>query len=64
MKGVDHLIINSPYEEPTSYWFNDAQTQSFKKIKGRRPAGYFISDPNNPDVGIYKELDLVALTKS
>ena len=63
MKGVDHLIINSPYEEPKSYWFNDAETQSFKKLEGRRPAGYFISDPKNPDAGIYKELDLVNLIR-
>jgi hypothetical protein len=30
--GIDHLIINSPFEEPKQYWSHDRQTQTFKRL--------------------------------
>ena len=44
--GIDHLIINKPYDEPDSYWQYDAMSMSFKLAKGRRPAGYMVASSN------------------
>ncbi len=33
---IDHLIINSPYEEPKYYWKRDPNTLLFDKIDGRQ----------------------------
>ena len=38
--AIDQLIINSPYEEPTSYWAYHRETRFFTRKEGRRPAGY------------------------
>lgn len=61
-RGIDHLIINSAYKEPTEYWRYNTTLKHFYREQGRRPAGYVIADPNatsydNP--GIFKELELV-----
>ncbi len=37
---IDQLIINSPYDEPSSYWRYDRQTRTFSREAGRRSAGY------------------------
>ena len=66
MKKIDNLIINSAYQEPSAYWKYDPQRQSFDKIEGRRPAGYFISDQSGDvygDNGIFVELPLVNLIR-
>lgn len=42
---IDHLIINSPYEEPKYYWKREEMTGFFKKEDGRRPAGYVVATP-------------------
>jgi type III restriction enzyme len=36
---IDHLIINSPYEELKFFWFFDREKRSFEKRDGRWPAG-------------------------
>ncbi len=42
-KGITHLIINSPYEEPNRHWSYRRETQTFSLEDGRRPAGYVIA---------------------
>jgi hypothetical protein len=32
---IDHLIINSPYSEPTSYWSYDRKNRNFVETKGQ-----------------------------
>ncbi|MCK7510853.1 MAG: hypothetical protein MZV70_46820 [Desulfobacterales bacterium] len=44
-KVIDHLIISSPFEVPTQHWEQDEQTKTFELRDGRRPAGYYITDP-------------------
>lgn len=44
---IDHLIINSPYEEPKLYWKRDERTGEFFKEQGRRPAGYVVANPES-----------------
>jgi type III restriction enzyme len=59
---IDHLIINSPYEEPKAYWKRDPSTLLFDKVEGRRPAGYFVATPGaNPvnDAGTFIAIPLV-----
>ena len=46
-KYIDQLIVNSPYEEPTSYWDQDPRTRLFELKDGRRPAGYVVSPPRD-----------------
>ncbi len=47
--AIDHLIINSPYVEPTAYWKRDPSALLFDQVEGRRPAGYFVATPGaNP----------------
>lgn len=41
-----HLIINSPYAEPTRHWKRDASSGLFDLVEGRRPAGYIIAAPD------------------
>jgi type III restriction enzyme len=60
--SIDQLIINSPYEEPTSYWAYHRQTRFFTRNGGRRPAGYVTATPGArsfDDPGIFRELPLV-----
>ena len=60
--GIDHLIINSAYEEPQYHWLHDDNGQTFHKEPGRREAGYFIvgqgSNQYN-DAGQFIKLPLV-----
>ena len=59
---IDHLIINSPYKEPESYWHYDRNSKTFDERHGRRPAGYIIATPGSTahdDMGIFIELPLV-----
>ncbi|MDE3090078.1 MAG: DEAD/DEAH box helicase family protein [Chloroflexota bacterium] len=59
---IDHLIINSPYEEPKYYWKRDPNTLLFDKVEGRRPAGYVVATPGaNPtnDTGTFVPIPLV-----
>jgi len=44
---IDHLIINTPYEEPKLYWKRDERTGEFFKESGRRPAGYVVANPES-----------------
>lgn len=43
MAGIDKLIINSAYHEPTSHWRYNLETQQFERTQGRRPAGYVVA---------------------
>jgi len=60
--GIDHLIINSPYEEPSRHWSYNRDKRQFHKAEGRRPAGYVIASSHSKsfdDPGIFVELPLV-----
>jgi type III restriction enzyme len=60
--GIDHLIINKPYEEPGRFWQYDALSMSFKLATGRRPAGYMVASSNKKiinDPGTFIPLPLV-----
>ncbi|MEX0803365.1 MAG: DEAD/DEAH box helicase family protein [Candidatus Binatia bacterium] len=60
--SIDHLIINSPYEEPKYYWSYDRESRTFDKKTGRRPAGYVIASQSSKafdDPGIFVEIPLV-----
>jgi type III restriction enzyme len=60
--GITHLIINSPFEEPSSHWHYTRETRSFSHEAGRRPAGYVTATPGArsfDDPGIFRELPLV-----
>jgi len=59
---IDHLIINSPYEEPRQYWSYDRETRTFDLKEGRRPAGYVIASQTSKafdDPGIFVPIPLV-----
>jgi type III restriction enzyme len=59
---IDHLIINSPFEEPKYHWFYHRESRTFEKRTGRRPAGYITASPESrsfDDPGIFIELPLV-----
>jgi type III restriction enzyme len=60
---IDQLIINSPYEEPSTYWRYDRATRMFERVEGaRRPAGYVVATPGSKafdDPGMFVELPLV-----
>jgi len=61
-KGIDKLIINSPYEEPGEYWSYDRERRLFARKAGRRPAGYVIASERSQsfdDPGIFIEIPLV-----
>lgn len=62
MAGIDHLIINSAYHEPTSHWKYDLQTKQFHQEQGRRPAGYIVAGQERNaynDLGVFRPLPLV-----
>ena len=59
---IDHLIINSPYEEPQHYWSYDRESRTFDLAEGRRPAGYVIASQSSKafdDPGIFVPIPLV-----
>ena len=43
MAGIDKLIINSAYREPTAHWKYNLETHHFERTQGRRPAGYVVA---------------------
>jgi len=59
---IDHLIINSPFDEPTRYWKYIREVKMFEMVEeSRRPAGYLISTPNaraHDDPGVFIPLAL------
>jgi type III restriction enzyme len=60
--SIDKLIVNSPYEEPTSHWFYDRDSRDFSIKEGRRPAGYVVATPRSQvfdDPGIFIAIKLV-----
>lgn len=60
-QGIDRLIINSPYTEPTQHWSYDRLSRQFELVKGRRKAGYLIATPDSTsfdDPGVFKEIEL------
>ena len=62
MAGIDQLIINSAYREPTHHWRYDLNGQTFVREPGRRPAGYFVAGQGSNqynDIGKFVELPLV-----
>lgn len=62
MAGIDQLIINSAYREPTHHWKYDLNGQTFVREPGRRPAGYFVAGQGSNqynDIGKFVELPLV-----
>lgn len=62
MAGIDQLIINSAYREPTHHWKYDLNGQTFVREEGRRPAGYFVAGQGSNqynDIGQFIELPLV-----
>ena len=62
MAGIDQLIINSAYREPTRHWKYDLSGQTFIREEGRRPAGYFVAGQGSNqynDIGKFIELPLV-----
>lgn len=62
MAGIDQLIINSAYREPTHHWKYDLNGQTFLREPGRRPAGYFVAGQGSNqynDIGKFVELPLV-----
>ena len=62
MAGIDQLIINSAYREPTHHWKYDLNGQTFLRESGRRPAGYFVAGQGSNqynDIGQFMELPLV-----
>jgi type III restriction enzyme len=59
---IGPLIINSPYEEPKSYWSYDRETRLFHLKEGRRPAGYLIASEKSrafDDPGVFISIPLV-----
>ncbi len=59
---IDHLIINSPFDEPTQ-WKYIREIKMFERVEGsRRPTGsYLISTPNaraHDDPGVFVPLAL------
>ena len=40
---IDQLIINSPYEVPTTYWSYDREVRMFERKDGRRSAGHVVA---------------------
>jgi len=64
---IDHLIINSPYEEPKYHWYYEREKRTFDKRAGRRPAGYITATPDSKsfdDPGIFVSLPLVNQIRS
>lgn len=60
--AIEHLIINSAYEEPKYHWKYDPETQTFTQETGRRRAGYTIASnkiQSADDLGKFIEIPLV-----
>src|SRR3989338_8792319 len=62
MEGIDHLIINRPYEVPKKHWKYVREKRKFILEDGWRPAGYIIATEGSKsfdDPGNFIELPLV-----
>ncbi|MGH9945003.1 MAG: DEAD/DEAH box helicase family protein, partial [Pyrinomonadaceae bacterium] len=60
--GIEHLIINSPYEEPRRHWDYNHQRMAFELAAGRRPSGYTIASTERRlvnDPGVFVHIPLV-----
>ena len=60
--SIQQLIINSPHEEPSSYWAYHGKVRFFTQEKGRGPTGYVTTTPGAKsfdDPGVFRELPLV-----
>ncbi len=60
--GIDHLIINSPYEEPRQHWEYNHHRMAFELAKGRRSSGYTIASTEKRlinDPGVFVQIPLV-----
>jgi type III restriction enzyme len=63
---IDHLIINSPYKEPESFWYYLRDSRAFERRHGRRPAGYMVASEGSKafdDPGVFVEISLVNLLR-
>ena len=61
-RGIDHLIVNTPYVEPTVHWRYERELQRFVRADGRRSAGYVMATPGKEsfdDPGIFVDLPQV-----
>ena len=60
---IKQLIINSPYEEPTSHWRYNSETKYFDRVGGRRLSGYFVAKKGaksySDDEGVFVEIENV-----
>jgi type III restriction enzyme len=59
---INQLIINSPYQEPSSHWRYHREKKTFTREAGRRPAGYVRASESSKafdDPGVFVELPLV-----
>lgn len=60
--GIDHLIINSPYEEPLRHWEYNHNRMAFELAEGRRPSGYTVASTTKKlinDPGVFVQIPLV-----
>src|SRR5208283_787259 len=61
-KGIQHLIVNSPYAEPKHHWLYHRETLTFSLESGRRAAGYVIASDSSKsfdDPGRFIPIELV-----
>lgn len=64
---IDRLIINTPFDEPSSHWSYDREKREFSLLAGRRPAGYVRASEASKsfdDPGIFIPLPLVNQIRS
>lgn len=62
MQGIEHLIINSPYEAPRRQWDYNHQLMAFELAEDRRPSGYTIASSSQRlinDPGVFVQIPLV-----
>jgi type III restriction enzyme len=60
--GIDHLIINSPYEEPKKRWEYNHNRMAFELSEGRRNSGYTVASTTRKlinDPGVFVQIPLV-----
>ena len=61
-RGIDRLIINSPFDEPEHHWAYYRETRKFALKEGRRQAGYVIATEKSKvfdDPGEFVTIELV-----
>ena len=61
-KGIQRLIVNSPYAEPKHHWLYHRETLTFSLESGRRAAGYVIASDSSKsfdDPGRFIPIELV-----